>query len=143
MENVNQEIKDALPLSASELMNLRDSLIVILKKVDKILSTKNYKGQKLADYILNGVCSYYKITLEDLKYRRRGPRIVERRRMTASLLNTYTDRTLQNIADMLGYKKHETALYHIREAKNLLSNEFYGNEDFKKTYKQLIKYLKL
>ena len=139
----DEEVYDSLLLSASELLALRQSLVMAIKRIDKTLAGKSTKGKTLADYILNGVCAYYNIRPVDLRQVVRKPTLVARRRIAICLLKRYTDRTLQEIADMVGYKKHDLVLYHYKEAEQLLSDEFYGDKGFKKTYQKILKQLDL
>lgn len=134
---------DALPLSATELLLMRDSAISMVKRIDHILSNKNIQGKQKADFILKGTCTYYNINPQELKQRVRKAEYVEQRQMIAYLLKTYTDRSLHDIADMIGYKQHATVLYHVKEAKSKLSDELYGEKEFKVTYRKLLKRLNL
>jgi chromosomal replication initiation ATPase DnaA len=134
---------DSLPLSVSELTNMRMSLISMTRRIDAILAIKDVKGKNLATYIVSGVCSYYKISVDDLKRLCRKPIMIERKRITAYLLKKYTDRSLSDIAWEIGLKNHASAKWHIRGAEYELSDENYGNKEFKSTYQAILKYLKL
>jgi chromosomal replication initiation ATPase DnaA len=134
---------DSVPLSVTELTGMRMSLVSMAKRIDKILATKDVTGKNLATYIVNGVCDYYGIPLEELKNLCRKPIMVERKRLTAYILRKHTDRSLKEIAIELGLKCHASAKWHIREAESQLSGEFYGNKEFKATYKAILKHLKL
>lgn len=134
---------DSLLLSATELQMLRESLVQTIKKIDKVLAGKDIKGKTLADYILNGICAYYKIDRLTLRKLGRNPKMVERRKFAVYILKRYTDRTLQEIADMVGYEQHGTVDHHIKDMEQLLSGEVYGDKEIKATYKKLLKHLNL
>ena len=95
------------------------------------------------DYLISSVCNYYNTNLGELVTRRRQSKWVRRRKITARLLYIYTDRTLNQVAEILGYSNHTSVLHHIKKANEELSPDFYGNDDFKKEYSQLVNHLKL
>jgi chromosomal replication initiator protein len=107
------------------------------------MGSKSTKGKTLADHILNGLCEFYKTNRVEIKSYRRNPKLIERKKMACYILKRYTDRTYYEIAEMLGYKKHATVLYHVKEAETLLSDEIYGDKEFKRTYSKLIRHLNL
>ena len=105
---------------------------------------KEKRESKLShEFILDGVCSFYEIDRNNLRTYRRNKKLVERRMITIRLLHLYTDRTLKQIAELVGYKNHATVFHHLKQADLLLSKEFYGNDEIKRTYKQLLNHLKL
>ena len=118
----------------------------VLDKLNGLVSDKNNKEHlKNAswEYILNGVCLFYGIERSYLRLNKRNREIIERRQITSRLLHEFTNLTSMQIAELLGYKNHATVLHHLKKVDGLLSNEFYGNVEIKKTYQQLLNHLKL
>lgn len=143
MDNDVREGVDSLLLSADELMQIRSAMVITIKRIDKIIAQKSTKGKTLADHILNGICSYYKTDRVGIKNYRRNPDLLQRKKMACLLLRKYTDRSLQEIATMLGYVQHATVSHHANDAEMLISEELYGDKKFKKDYNNLVKTLNL
>jgi chromosomal replication initiation ATPase DnaA len=144
MENdVSTGQVDSILLSSTELNQLRSIMATAIRRIDQIMGLKSNKGKTLADHILNGLCEFYNTDRVQIKQYRRNPKLVERKRMACVILKKYTDRTNAEIADMVGYDNHATVLYHVKEAESLLSDEVYGDKEFKRTYSKLIKHLNL
>lgn len=109
----------------------------------KILCTQRIEGVLPADYIFDGICSYFDISNDELKIKRRKRKFIYRRKIACYLLYYHTTLTYQEIANRLGYKNHDTVLYHVKDVDLMLSKEFYGCDDFIVLYNRVIKFLKL
>jgi chromosomal replication initiation ATPase DnaA len=145
MENVDGKIKssDSVCLSLTELQELRRVFVSSIKKLDKVMGARDLKGKTLARRIFNDLCRYYKVTPAEMRTYRRKPELVHRKKIAAYLLRNYTDRSYQEIAYILGYDRHATVLFHVRDVENMLSDEVYGNKQFKVEYKKIIERLNL
>lgn len=145
MENdVNGEVRDpAVIITQGELKELRQVLVRSIKKIDCILTNPRMRDKEMEDRILSGLCEYYGITLPELRRYKRNPELVERRQVAAYLLKTHTKRTLAQIAKVLGYRNHGTVLHHVNEVSDKLSDDFYSDKKFKKTYHTILNYLEL
>jgi len=95
------------------------------------------------DWLMDGICEYYGITRRELQTYRRQKEIVSRKKLTCRILYLYSDRTLAQVAELVGYTNHATVLHHLKNIEKDLSAEYYGNDDIKKTYSQLLNHLKL
>jgi len=154
-------VNDSVLLTTDELLLIRNSMIGTVAKLDKIIGkrgkyskTREVKKYVSIDYILKGVCGYYKISLEQLLCSRRLDGIVQRKKFAIKLLMDYTGSTLDEVADALGYgkdkenkrelhNKHCIIRHHLHDVNDMLSEEFYGNNGAKETYRKLLSYLEL
>ncbi len=143
MENNNCSTAGFLPLTADDLVKLKEELSLVLWKIDNILAHRNIKPVKLSNYIMEGVCSYYDISPEQLKNYYRGKDFITKKKHIAYLLREYACIPLIEIAKLLGYKNHGTVLHHVKHAKDMLSDNFYHDDNFKKVHDELLKYLRL
>jgi len=142
---------NTLVITDTELSKLRNSLASAVRTIDAIVGHKNLtkppreiKKYVDIDYIVNGVCSYYDITIEDLRTYRRNPALVERRKITAFLLRKYTKASLALISTTLGYRSNGcTILPFLKDMEMSLTNEMYGDKNIINTYKELLTYLNL
>ena len=131
---------------------IRQIIVILNEAINKLYALipfntelpKETREIKVSDeYIIDGVCDFYGIDENYLRTYRRNRNIIERKRMTIRLLHLYTDCNLNHIAELVGLRNHATVLHHIKQADLLLSKEFYGNDEIKRTYKQLLNHLKL
>lgn len=131
---------------------IRQIIVVLNEAINKLYALipfntelpKEIREIKVSDeYIIDGVCDFYGIDRNYLRTYHRNKNLVERRRMAIRLLHLYTDCNLNQIAKLVGLRNHATVLHHIKQADLLLSKEFYGNDEIKRTYKQLLNHLKL
>jgi len=151
METIEENVNGRRVISDTELFKLRNSLAKAVKALDSIIGQKNTTKpprqiQKYVpvDFIIDGICSYYGITFDDLTSYRRNPYLVQRRKITAYVLRKYTNASLANIAGSLRYKKNSASVMgHIRDVEYSLSNEVYGNKEIIDTYKNIINHLNL
>ena len=146
MENdVNSKVEKLkeLNISSWELKELRRVLVGSIKKIDRILTNPHATDKFLEDRILDGVCRYYGITLQELRRYKRKPELVQRRQVSVYLLRAHTNMTLSQVGRAVGYKCHATVLHHINEVSDKLSDDFYSDKRFKKTYQNILNYLEL
>jgi len=90
----------------------------ILKDMVKEIS-KKITPQK----ILEKVCEFFEISLEDLKKERRSKNIAFPRQVAMFLLRELTDLSFPEIASFLGTKHHTTALYAHKRLKEKLDKD--------------------
>jgi len=83
--------------------------------------------------ILEKVCEYFEITVNDLKKEKRNKTIVFPRQIAMFFLRELTDLSLPEIGNLLGAKHHTTALYAHKKIKEELSK----NEQIKNLITQL------
>ena len=134
MENVIEQVKSVLEESLTKINN-------ILSQVGEMVIVQPIETNP--EYILKIVCDFFKTEKMDLLAHSRLKGTIIKRKIAVYLLRKYTDLTLQQIAYLLNYRNHATVLYHLREMDNMLSNDFNGYDDLKRTYKQITNYLKL
>jgi chromosomal replication initiator protein len=67
------------------------------------------------DQVINAVCEYYRITIEDLKGRGRNKEVVTPRQMAMYLLREATGTSLPQIGDFLGGRDHTTVMYSVEK----------------------------
>lgn len=141
MENANREIGKIEELIV-RLNGVIQDLYSLLPFESK---NKDIKPEYLLhhDYLLDGICDYYGIDRHELQTYRRQKQLVTRRKLASRILYMYSDRTLAQVASLVGYTNHATVLHHIKKSEEELSNDYYGNDDIKKTYSQLLNHLKL
>lgn len=65
------------------------------------------------EQVINAVCEYYRISVEDLKGRGRNKEVVTPRQMTMYLLREATGASLPQIGDILGGRDHTTVMYSV------------------------------
>ena len=68
-----------------------------------------------ADQVLNAVCEYYRVSLEDLKGRGRNKEVVTPRQMAMYLLREATGLSLPQIGEALGGRDHTTVMYSVEK----------------------------
>jgi len=110
------------------------------KKIDLDLAKNILKdmvkeiAQKITPQkILEKVCEYFEITVNDLKKEKRNKTITFPRQIAMFLLRELTDLSLPEIGSLLGAKHHTTALYAHKKIKEELSK----NEQIKNLITQL------
>ena len=91
------------------------------------------KGYFPPQKILNAVCSYYKIDLQELKSKSRIAHIISGRQVAIYFLKKHTPLSLQAIGDHFGGKNHSTILHSIKEVKNKIKSD----ENFSKELKDI------
>lgn len=67
------------------------------------------------EQVLNAVCEYYRISMEDLKGRGRNKEVVTPRQMAMYLLREATSTSLPQIGDVLGGRDHTTVMYSVEK----------------------------
>lgn len=98
--------------------------------------------QDRINYIVNGVCEYYKITPQQLFKIRKRPEYNWRKRIAIKLLKDVADISIQEISKV--FKVNHPAIY---EHYNIISEEvmpsFYGNKEIRREYLNVLEYLGL
>ncbi len=79
--------------------------------------------------IINKVSSYFMVTIDQMRGKRRKRHIVEARQIYCKIAKDTTKYTLQRIADVI-VKDHATVLHSVRICNNLIET----NKDFKNKY---------
>lgn len=102
---------------------------VVIRKKDRI------------NYVLNGVCSFYDISREELASYRRNPKKHNRKRLTIKVLYDIADICHREIAEHFT----RTSLWAVQQSYSSISDDLaentYGNKELKQEYKELLKYL--
>lgn len=65
--------------------------------------------------VVNAVCDYYRISVEDLKGRGRNKEVVTPRQMAMYLMREATGSSLPQIGDVLGGRDHTTVMYSVEK----------------------------
>jgi len=106
---------------------------------DKIMT-----NPEKVDYILDGICTYFGVEKKAMcnkNYSR--SHIFDKKRYAMVILYDYTACSFGDIKRLLGYHAATVILYHYKNLKQELSGELYGSEKVKRTYNDLLTYLKL
>ena len=140
MRPITQQIRTAIKDNG-----VNDALLILASELDSIRATATI-GQKVVikrqdriDYILTGICDYYKITLDELSQRSRS----KRKNIAIKILRDYGDIPLVDIArsvDQTSLPNLSRSLIRINHA---LSPDSYGNTDLKRNYEAVLKHLGL
>lgn len=99
----------------------------------KDLISKNKKNHVTIDHIINTTASYFKISPQDLKSRRRPQKIALPRQIAMYLCRELTDSSLIKIGEDFGGKDHSTVIHAHRK----ISSEISENEDLQQTVKEI------
>ncbi|MBI4673311.1 MAG: chromosomal replication initiator protein DnaA [Chloroflexi bacterium] len=67
------------------------------------------------EQVVNAVCEYYRISVDDLKGRGRNKEVVTPRQMTMYLLREATGASLPQIGEVLGGRDHTTVMYSVEK----------------------------
>lgn len=67
------------------------------------------------DQVINAVCDYYRVSVEDLKGRGRNKEVVTPRQMAMYLLREATGSSLPQIGEALGGRDHTTVMYSVEK----------------------------
>ncbi len=68
-----------------------------------------------ADQVVNAVCDYYRISIDDLKGRGRNKEVVTPRQMAMYLMREATGASLPQIGEELGGRDHTTVMYSVEK----------------------------
>lgn len=132
---------------AERITAIREHLTDQVKKYDRLLLDLEKTSPPPVirilsrNEIINGLCNFYKIDIDDLTKRSRGKNTIKRRKFAIRLLRKYTNTTLSQIAEIMHYKEHATVIHHLRTTDDMLSEDVYGDRDFKIEYAELLNYL--
>ena len=99
------------------------------------------KRQDRIDYIMAGVCNYFKITPDDIKKLRYTKKAVPRR-LAVKILRDIADITFEEIGATLNLTSGSTFNQYTAVSCDLDRNN-YGNTELKRTYKELLERLDL
>jgi chromosomal replication initiator protein len=75
------------------------------------------------EQVISGVVRYYRVTVQDIKGRRRTRDIVRPRQVAMYLARTETQASLPEIGEALGGRDHTTVLYGIQKIEGLLEQD--------------------
>lgn len=82
-----------------------------------VIDSSNLNPLQMVNYL----CSKFNITTKELKQSgRKQPLPIMKQIICYILRNTYRDISYKNIASLVGFKDHTTALYHINESENMI-----------------------
>ena len=97
------------------------------------------------EYILRRASEYFGISVEKMTSQRNGNRsaLFGKKKILIPVLYNYTDASLTEIAQILGYKAMQSVSYHLKNLKQELSGELYGSQKTKMVYEELLTYLNL
>lgn len=96
------------------------------------------------DFIMDKTCAFFGVSREEIKIQGdKGASRFISRRFAIKTLRDNTMLTFKSIADLLGYKKQETALYHYNTFTDEISDNVFGSEKTKRIYKEYTDYLNL
>lgn len=101
------------------------------------------KRQDRIDYIINGVCEFFDITLDELKSRRRNPDKYNRKRMAIKVLHDYGDISFRVISETFNGNSPSSMFLAYEGISLDVDPDTYGNKEVKKQYNDLLKHLKL
>ncbi len=99
----------------------------------KDLLSKNKKNNITNEHIINATASYFKISPQDLKSRRRPQNIALPRQIAMYLCREITDCSLLKIGEDFGGKDHSTVIHAHRK----ISSDLAQNEELSQTVKEI------
>ncbi len=124
-DNIKSNIRDleGVLLKVKALSEFNDSALTIdfLKEHLKDIIVVNNRKITM-DIIVKEICSYYSITLEDIKSNRRMKQISYPRQIAMYLCRELTDNSLPVIGDFLGGRDHSTIIHGHDKIKKDMDN---------------------
>lgn len=122
VENCSENIHDlqgiivniAAEISLNKTATVADTIQRSLKN-RKIEPIKGFVSSKT---IVEAVCSFYKIDLQDIKGKSRVAAVAQARQIAAFFLKKYTPLSLSAIGNELGGKNHSTIVHSVKEIEN-------------------------
>ena len=108
-----------------------DKVIVLIRRKDRI------------DYILNGVCTYYGITLDELKNSWRHRKTFNRKRYAIKLLRDVADCSLKETTWALDSKSPANIWYLYDGLTYDMDNDTTKGKAYKREYADLLKFMNL
>ncbi|WP_309109317.1 chromosomal replication initiator protein DnaA [Bombilactobacillus bombi] len=119
-----RELEGALVrVQAYSTMNNADITISLAAEALKDLKDAKHQAGLTIDKIQSQVAKYYKVTVADLKGKRRNKAIVLPRQIAMYLARTLTDSSLPKIGQDFGGKDHTTVLHSCDKITKLLEND--------------------
>lgn len=119
-----RELEGALVrVQAYSTMNNADITISLAAEALKDLKDSKHQAGLTIDKIQTQVAKYYKVTVEDLKGKRRNKTIVLPRQIAMYLARELTDSSLPKIGQDFGGKDHTTVLHSCDKIANLLETD--------------------
>ena len=137
---VRRACKNATGKLKRRLDDLSDYIRAKLREKD-LTGFLDMTPKERADFIVKRACKYWGIDHDELIRKSRKDNIVMRRQMVIKLLRENTTLNLKEIAPFVGYKTHHVIIYHSKEINHSLSNEVYGNSEYRRMWKGLNDYL--
>ncbi|HPW66001.1 MAG TPA: chromosomal replication initiator protein DnaA [Salinivirgaceae bacterium] len=95
--------------------------------IDKLV--KNTRKPITVDLIQNTICSYYKVSLEQLNSKTRRREIVQARQVAMYFAKKLTKESLASIGTTIGGKDHATVLHACKTVSNLMETDRSFRED--------------
>jgi chromosomal replication initiator protein len=95
--------------------------------IDKLV--KNTRKSITVDLIQNTICSYYKVSLEQLNSKTRRREIVQARQVAMYFAKALTKESLASIGTSIGGKDHATVLHACKTVRNLMETDRSFRED--------------
>ena len=99
------------------------------------------RRQDRINYVLDGLCSYWEISREEMKSYRRNPQKHDRKRIAIKLLYDIADITFQEIALNFDRTSGNAVWQTYQNISADLQESSYGNKELKQEYKNILKYL--
>jgi len=122
-ENIHELEGIIVNIAASVSLNRTEVTGDMVRETLKSRRIEPMKGFISPKTILEAVCSFYKIDLEDLKGKSRVASVAWSRQVAAFFLKKYTPLSLAQIGNELGGKNHSTILHSIKEVENQVKKE--------------------
>ena len=99
--------------------------------------------QDRIDYILSGVADFYGITIDELMSRKWLPKNTRRKRFAVKLLYDVANISFKDIANCANSNSTSAVAQLYYSISDSISPQYYGEDEVKKEYQQLLKHLKL
>lgn len=86
-------------------------------------------GRTNIDFIEQVVCSFFKVTIEDIHSKMRDDKYVKPRHIAMFLIRKYSNLTLEEVAERYGNRNHASVIRGVRSVKGQLDvDEFYRKQ---------------
>ncbi len=123
--NIKSNIRElAGAFNKLKLISINNDLTLELVKQkisDYINSDSNDRKLSLED-IINEVCSYYNITIDDINSNKRSRDITHPRQVATYLCRTMTDHSQEKIGEAVGNRDHSTVINSIKKVNEEINN---------------------
>jgi chromosomal replication initiation ATPase DnaA len=103
------------------------------------------RRQDRIDYVMQGVCDYWKIRKDHLCAYVRTPKAVNRKKIVMKILYEVADLKLKEVADVMGYKPSGVhgVWDHIAKLNDDMTSPTRDGKLLKQEYEQVLKHLNL